>query len=58
MDCMKKMIKNEGFRSLYQGYIFTLIGLAPYLAISFSTYDLLKYKFNLENIQNNNDVVS
>lgn len=42
MDCLKKMIKNEGIKSLYQGYTFSLLGLAPYLAISFTSYDVLK----------------
>ncbi|KRW98526.1 Mitochondrial carrier domain [Pseudocohnilembus persalinus] len=53
MDCFKKMIKNEGLKSLYQGYTFSLLGLAPYLAISFSTYDFLKNLYNINTIDPN-----
>jgi solute carrier family 25 phosphate transporter 23/24/25/41 len=41
-DCIKKMVKNEGITSLYKGYAISTIGMAPYLAIAFSTYDTLK----------------
>ncbi|PNH02235.1 putative envelope ADP,ATP carrier protein, chloroplastic [Tetrabaena socialis] len=36
------MARNEGFISLYKGLVPTLIGIAPYAALNFATYDLLK----------------
>lgn len=42
LDCVKKMVKNEGVGSLYKGYMISSLGLAPYLALAFSTYDTLK----------------
>jgi hypothetical protein len=39
---MKKILKNEGFKTFYRGYVISTLGLAPYLAVSFTTYDFLK----------------
>ena len=36
------MINNEGILSIYKGFFMSLIGLAPYLSIAFTTYDGLK----------------
>jgi solute carrier family 25 phosphate transporter 23/24/25/41 len=36
------MVHKEGVISLYKGLSPTLIGVAPYAAINFATYDLLK----------------
>lgn len=36
------MVQNEGVISLYKGLAPTLIGVAPYAATNFATYDLLK----------------
>jgi solute carrier family 25 (mitochondrial phosphate transporter), member 23/24/25/41 len=36
------MVRTEGVVSLYKGLIPTLVGIAPYAALNFATYDLLK----------------
>jgi solute carrier family 25 phosphate transporter 23/24/25/41 len=36
------MVRGEGVTSLYKGLIPTLVGVAPYAAINFATYDVLK----------------
>jgi len=41
------MINNEGILSIYKGFLMSTIGLAPFLSISFATYDGLKsYSLN------------
>lgn len=42
MDAVTTMVRGEGLASLYKGLVPTLIGVAPYAAINFATYDLLK----------------
>jgi solute carrier family 25 phosphate transporter 23/24/25/41 len=42
VDAVRSMVGNEGLISLYKGLSPTLIGVAPYAAINFATYDLLK----------------
>lgn len=39
------MVRAEGILSLYKGLVPTLIGIAPYAALNFATYDMLKRKF-------------
>lgn len=39
---MTTMVRTEGVMSLYKGLIPTLIGVAPYAAINFASYDMLK----------------
>ena len=39
---MQTMYREEGFRSLYRGFIPTLLGIFPYAGISFYSYDTLK----------------
>ena len=34
--------KTEGLLALYRGLVPTLLGVAPYAAINFATYDLTK----------------
>jgi len=46
------LIKEEGFLSLYRGFFLSIFGLAPYLAITFTTYDLLKATFYVEKSSN------
>lgn len=36
------MVRTEGVVSLYKGLTPTLIGIAPYAALNFASYDLLK----------------
>ena len=39
------MVRTEGAISLYKGLVPTLIGIAPYAAMNFATYDMLKRHF-------------
>ena len=39
---MMTMIRTEGTISLYKGLVPTLIGVAPYAALNFASYDMLK----------------
>lgn len=41
-NAMVTMVRTEGVVSLYKGLIPTLIGIAPYAALNFASYDLLK----------------
>lgn len=34
--------RTEGVNALYKGLVPTLVGVAPYAAINFATYDLAK----------------
>jgi len=36
------MVREEGWRSLYRGFVPTLLGILPYAGTSFATYDTLK----------------
>ena len=38
----RHIMKNEGFVGLYKGLVPTLIGIAPYVAINFTVFDILK----------------
>jgi len=42
---MYSIAKTEGFFGLYRGLGATLLGIAPYVAINFATFDLLKRRF-------------
>lgn len=39
---IQQMVKHEGVGSLYKGLAPTLVGIAPYAALNFASYDLLK----------------
>lgn len=39
---MTTMVRTEGAISLYKGLIPTLVGIAPYAALNFASYDMLK----------------
>jgi solute carrier family 25 (mitochondrial phosphate transporter), member 23/24/25/41 len=43
------MVRTEGAVSLYKGLVPTLIGIAPYAAMNFATYDMLKRQFYSSN---------
>lgn len=44
-NAFTSMVRMEGAVSLYKGLIPTLIGIAPYAALNFASYDMLKRKF-------------
>lgn len=37
--------KENGLRSLYRGFVPTIIGVIPYAGTSFFTYETLKHKY-------------
>lgn len=42
VDAVVVMTRTEGALALYKGLVPTLVGIAPYAALNFATYDLLK----------------
>uniref|UniRef100_A0A061SE49 Solute carrier family 25 (Mitochondrial phosphate transporter), member 23/24/25/41 n=1 Tax=Tetraselmis sp. GSL018 TaxID=582737 RepID=A0A061SE49_9CHLO len=42
VDAIRTMVRAEGLGSLYKGLAPTLVGIAPYAALNFASYDLLK----------------
>lgn len=42
VDAATTMVRTEGVISLYKGLAPTLVGIAPYAALNFASYDLLK----------------
>ena len=42
VDAVMTISKTEGLLALYRGLVPTLLGVAPYAAINFATYDLAK----------------
>ncbi|KAF0983749.1 hypothetical protein FDP41_007664 [Naegleria fowleri] len=40
--CLKLIYKQEGLYGLYRGIVPTLLGIAPYVALNFTTYEKLK----------------
>jgi solute carrier family 25 phosphate transporter 23/24/25/41 len=43
-DGFMTVARTEGMVALYKGLVPTLVGIAPYAALNFATYDLLKRK--------------
>lgn len=43
---IKDLYKENGFKSAFKGYGSTMLGLTPFIAINFATYDYLKSKYN------------
>jgi solute carrier family 25 phosphate transporter 23/24/25/41 len=41
-DGFVTVVRTEGVVALYKGLIPTLVGIAPYAALNFASYDLLK----------------
>ncbi|XP_072888925.1 mitochondrial adenyl nucleotide antiporter SLC25A24-like [Hemitrygon akajei] len=41
-DCLNTIVKNEGFYSLYRGYLPNLFGIIPYAGIELTVYEVLK----------------
>lgn len=42
VHCMRTIVANEGVIGLYRGLVPTVMGIAPYVAFNFATFDLLK----------------
>uniref|UniRef100_A0A671FK12 Solute carrier family 25 member 24 n=1 Tax=Rhinolophus ferrumequinum TaxID=59479 RepID=A0A671FK12_RHIFE len=42
IDCGKKLLKQEGVRTFFKGYIPNFLGIIPYAGIDFAVYELLK----------------
>jgi solute carrier family 25 phosphate transporter 23/24/25/41 len=45
LDTLKKIARKDGFIGLYRGLTPTLMGIAPYVAINMTTFDLLRRKY-------------
>lgn len=41
-DCANKIIKNEGFRAFYKGFIPNVLGIIPYAGCDLAVYETLK----------------
>ncbi|CAG5863331.1 unnamed protein product [Menidia menidia] len=41
-DCGKKILKNEGVKAFYKGYIPNILGIIPYAGIDLAVYESLK----------------
>ncbi|XP_053549760.1 calcium-binding mitochondrial carrier protein SCaMC-1 [Bombina bombina] len=41
-DCAKKILKKEGVRAFYKGYIPNILGIIPYAGIDLAVYETLK----------------
>eukprot|EP01111_Echinosteliopsis_oligospora_P004549 TRINITY_DN1754_c0_g2_i2.p2 TRINITY_DN1754_c0_g2~~TRINITY_DN1754_c0_g2_i2.p2 ORF type:complete len:426 (+),score=104.27 TRINITY_DN1754_c0_g2_i2:1351-2628(+) len=44
-DTFKTVVAEEGARGLYKGMFTSILGVAPYVAINFTTYETLKRRF-------------
>ena len=42
MDCIKRILREEGFRAFYASYRTTVVMNAPFTAVHFSTYEAAK----------------
>jgi solute carrier family 25 phosphate transporter 23/24/25/41 len=40
-DCANKIVKNEGFRAFYKGYIPNILGIIPYAGIDLAAYEVI-----------------
>lgn len=39
-DCAKKILKNEGVKAFYKGYVPNLVGIIPYAGIDLAVYEV------------------
>lgn len=46
LDCIKKIIKKNGFRGLYAGYVVNFCKMIPEVYIQFGTYELFQNKLS------------
>jgi len=44
-DTFRLVVREEGYRALYKGLWPSILGIAPYVAINFTTYETLKRRF-------------
>ena len=44
-NALVTVVRTEGVGALYKGLAPTLVGIAPYAAINFASYDLLKRRY-------------
>lgn len=44
-DCIRSIAAESGLRGFYKGYAPTVMSLAPFIAVNFSTFDYLKTNF-------------
>ncbi|ELW65322.1 Calcium-binding mitochondrial carrier protein SCaMC-1 [Tupaia chinensis] len=42
IDCGKKLLKQEGFKTFLRGYVPNLLGIVPYAGLDLTVYELLK----------------
>lgn len=42
LDCFKKIVANEGFGALYNGFVFLWLRLGPWCVVMFLSWDLYK----------------
>ncbi|XP_051896248.1 calcium-binding mitochondrial carrier protein SCaMC-3-like [Pristis pectinata] len=54
-DCMRTIIKNEGFAGLYRGYLPNLLGIIPYAGIELTVYESTKKAYCQKYGQEPND---
>ncbi len=40
LDCANKIVKNEGFRAFYKGYIPNILGIIPYAGTDLAVYEV------------------
>lgn len=43
--CLMKLLRTEGFRALYRGYIPNMLGIIPYAGIDLTVYETLKRRY-------------
>ncbi|KAI9338494.1 mitochondrial carrier domain-containing protein [Obelidium mucronatum] len=53
VDCVKKTLKNEGFRGFYKGALTPLIGIGACVSIQFSALEATKRYFTAQNASRN-----
>jgi solute carrier family 25 (mitochondrial carnitine/acylcarnitine transporter), member 20/29 len=51
IDCVKKIVSNEGFRGFYKGTATPLVGVGACVSIQFGTFEYMKRYFRLRNEQ-------
>ncbi|XP_028735159.1 calcium-binding mitochondrial carrier protein SCaMC-1-like isoform X2 [Peromyscus leucopus] len=42
IDCGRKLLKTEGIRTFFKGYVPNMIGIVPYAGLDLATFELLK----------------
>jgi len=47
-DCVRSIVQEAGVKGFYKGYCPTVLSLAPFIAVNFSTFDYLKTNYGGE----------